>query len=632
MERKSLDIKGRLEQWCDEAIVVLFAAVLILMPTLFGGTHTGAFVAAEILVGSSLTLWGLKLWLKSSHRLFFTPTVWAVLGLTAYAAFEYMRSPIEFSTRQEVLKTVLYCSIFFIFINNLRRRRHVKTFAFCLIGIATLISFYAIAQFLSGSTQILWETQAPIYAHRASGTYICPNHLAGFLAMVAPLALALTLAGRLEQYQKLLLGFASLVLLAGVAVTISRGGYVAALAGVAVVLGIFFQRPKYRIPSLVAAGFLACGMIWFLMSSPPEIGSRLEQLTHPTQFQEGRGALYQANLKMAAHTPLLGWSPGTYSTAIHQFLPENIQSDPVYAHSDYIQFFIEWGPVGLAGLLALMTLAAIGGTQAWKYVRQRGNSINPRDSTRTALFLGTAAGLIAISLHSLIDFNMHIPANAIVAVVLLAFLVSSLRFSNKSYWLKQSIPIRIIATLFILLFAGALFWSSSLTYKTWSLTSQAAAPELSVAEKAELLNRAQKLDEQNWQIALRRGNLLLHDALSQEDSRTLDWDLSQAANSYQLGLKQNKLEYRLFGGMSMVLTLMGKYDEAMLCSEEMMKLRPNGSDTSAIHGWCALYRGDYGLAVKYLERSIHLKNEGNDFAKDWYEIAVRRLDAEKNLN
>jgi len=88
----------------------------------------------------------------------------------------------------------------------------------------------------------------------------------------------------------------------------------------------------------------------------------------------------------------------------------------------------------------------------------------------------------------------------------------------------------------------------------------------------------------------------------------------------------------LFGGMSMALTLMGKYDEATPYSEKMMKLRPNGSDTSAIHGWCALYRGDYELAVKYLERSIHLKNEGNDFAKDWYEIAVRRLDAEKNLN
>ncbi len=632
MERKSMDLKARLEQWCDEAIVILFATVLILMPVFFGGTHTGAFAASEILVASSLILWGLKLWLKSSHHLFFTPAVWAVLGLTAYAGLEYMRTPIEFSTRQEVMKAVLYCSIFFIFINNLRRRRHTRTFAFCLIGVATLISFYAIGQFLSGSTQILWVTQAPIYAHRASGTYICPNHLAGFLAMVIPLALALTLAGRLEQYQKLLLGFATIIMLAGVAVTISRGGYIAALAAVAVVLGIFFQRPKYRIPSLVVAGLLACGMIWFFMSTPPEIGSRFEQLAHSSQLQEGRGALYQANLRMAAKTPLLGWAPGTYSTAIHQFLPENVQSDPLYAHSDYIQFFIEWGPIGLLGLLTLMTLAGIGGTQAWKYIRQRGNSLNPRDSTRTALFLGTIAGLIAISLHSLIDFNMHIPANAMVAVVLLAFLVSSLRFSKKSYWIKQSLPIRVITTLFILLFAGALFWNSSLTLRTRSLTSQADNPELSLAKKAEILNRAQALDEQNWKIALQRGNLLLHDAFSQEDSEALDWDLSQAKQSYQWGLKQNELEYRLFGGMSMALTLMGKYDEATPYSEKMMKLRPNGSDTSAIHGWCALYRGDYELAVKYLERSIHLKNEGNDFAKDWYEIAVRRLDAEKNLN
>jgi hypothetical protein len=170
-----MDIKDRLEQWCDEAIVVLLCSCADSHAHTFGGTHTGALSRQKSWVGSSLILWGLKLWLKSSHRLFFTPTVWAVLGLTAYAAFEYMRSPIEFSTRQEILKAVLYCSIFFIFINNLRRRRHVKTFAFCLIGIATLISFYAIAQFLSGSTQILWETQAPIYAHRASGTYILPQ-------------------------------------------------------------------------------------------------------------------------------------------------------------------------------------------------------------------------------------------------------------------------------------------------------------------------------------------------------------------------------------------------------------------------------------------------------------------------
>jgi O-antigen ligase len=632
MGRKSMEIKERLDQWIDEAIVILFAAMLIFMPALFGGTHVGAFAAAEIVVTVTLLLWGAKLWLKPSHRLFFSPVVWAVLGLTAYAAIEYMRAPIEFNTRKEVLKAILYCSVFFIFINNLRRRRHVKIFAFCLIGIATLISFYAIGQFLSGSTQILWETQAPIYAHRASGTYICPNHLAGLLAMVVPLALALTLVGRLEQHHKLLLGFATLVMLAGVAVTISRGGYIAALAAVAIVLGIFFQRPKYRIPSLFVAAILACGMVWFFMSTPPEIGSRFEQLTHSSQLQEGRGALYQSNLKMAAQTPLLGWGPGSYSSTVHQFLPENVQSDPLYAHSDYLQFYIEWGVIGLAGLLTLMTLAGIGGSQAWRYVRQRGSSLDPRDSTRTALFLGTVAGLIAIALHSLIDFNMHIPANAIVAVVLLAFLTSSLRYGRKSYWVKQSLPVRLIVSLFILLFAGILFWNSLLTLKSWSLSRRAAEPTLTVSEQAELLSDAQNLDKENWKIALQRGNLLLNDALSQEDPELLEWELSEAARSYRQGIENNHFEYRLFGGMAMVLTLQGQYDEAQACSEKMMKLRPNGSDTSAIHGWCALYRGDYELALNYLERSIHLKNEGNDFAKDWYEIAAKRLGAQKNLN
>ena len=242
------------------------------------------------------------------------------------------------------------------------------------------------------------------------------------------------------------------------------------------------------------------------------------------------------------------------------------------------------------------------------------------------------AGLIAIALHSLIDFNMHIPANAIVAVVLLAFLTSSLRYGRKSYWVKQSLPVRLIVSLFILLFAGILFWNSLLTLKSWSLSRRAAEPTLTVSEQAELLSDAQNLDKENWKIALQRGNLLLNDALSQEDPELLEWELSEAARSYRQGIENNHFEYRLFGGMAMVLTLQGQYDEAQACSEKMMKLRPNGSDTSAIHGWCALYRCDYELALNYLERAIHLKNEGNDFAKDWYEIAAKRLGAQKNLN
>ena len=68
---------------------------------------------------------------------------------------------------------------------------------------------------------------------RASGTYISPNNLAGFLEMILPLAIAYTLAGRMKPLMRILLGYSALVMLAGIAVTFSRGGWAASAAGAA---------------------------------------------------------------------------------------------------------------------------------------------------------------------------------------------------------------------------------------------------------------------------------------------------------------------------------------------------------------------------------------------------------------
>ena len=77
------------------------------------------------------------------------------------------------------------------------------------------ISFYAVYQFVTDSTRV-WHVFTQ-YRGRASGTYICPNHLGGFLELLLPLALAYTIAGRLKALTKIFLGYATLVILAGMA-------------------------------------------------------------------------------------------------------------------------------------------------------------------------------------------------------------------------------------------------------------------------------------------------------------------------------------------------------------------------------------------------------------------------------
>src|SRR5205807_10246578 len=95
------------------------------------------------------------------------------------------------------------------------------------------------------------------YRGRGSGTFISPNFLACYLAMLLPLALAYTLTGRLSHLQKVLVGYASLVIFAGIVCTISRGGWVA--TGVTMVIFFIFllRQRDYRWPGLLLGLALA---------------------------------------------------------------------------------------------------------------------------------------------------------------------------------------------------------------------------------------------------------------------------------------------------------------------------------------------------------------------------------------
>ena len=79
-----------------------------------------------------------------------------------------------------------------------------------------------------------------------------------------------------------------------------------------------------------------------------------------------------------------------------------------------------------------------------------GSGFTRRDVLRAGSL--AAAGLLAILLHSLLDFNLHIPAIAILVVTLMAVLSSQLRFATERYWFSVRTPLKCLAT--VVLVAG----------------------------------------------------------------------------------------------------------------------------------------------------------------------------------
>src|SRR5205085_3031161 len=63
------------------------------------------------------------------------------------------------------------------------------------------------------------------YGRRASGFYVCPNHLAGLLEVLGVFGLSIVCWSRWPKIAKLLIGYVVAVCYVGVVLTGSRGGY-----------------------------------------------------------------------------------------------------------------------------------------------------------------------------------------------------------------------------------------------------------------------------------------------------------------------------------------------------------------------------------------------------------------------
>ena len=113
---------------------------------------------------------------------------------------------------------------------------------------------------------------------------------------------------------------------------------------------------------------------------------------------------------------MLGTGPGTFAYAFTQYQPAGLDKHYTTAHNDYLHFISEVG-LPLVAIIAWMVAAL--------HYKGRKKLKNPSRLVR-GITLGALAGITAILVHSFGDFNLHIPANAILFVVLAAIVAAPL--------------------------------------------------------------------------------------------------------------------------------------------------------------------------------------------------------------
>jgi O-antigen ligase len=615
---------ARIDLWCERGVLGLILAILVYSPLATGAVRPQDFLVVQWLVVATLVVWAVRFCINPRHRLLWPPMCWAVLSFMGYAVARYVTADLEYVARQETLKVVLYGFLFFAILNNLHRQETTAIVATVLIVVAMAIAGYAIYQFITGSDRVWHFVRPSNYAGRGSGTYICPNHLGGYLEMLLPLGITYTLTGRFSPLQKILLGYASLVILAGIAATISRGAWMATGVSVLVLLAFLFRRQGYKLPVLgIIVLLVAAGLLAFKRADLSR--NRKESLASLTLEQDTRTQVWRGATTMWQDHPWTGVGPAHFDYRFRAYRPPSnyAQGRPDRVHNDYLNTLVDWGIIGAALVASAWALFGWGVLRSWKYVQRAQNDLSIKRSNRSAFVLGGCLGLLAILVHSFVDFNLHVPANAILAVTLLALVVGHFRFATEAYWHTVRWPLRI--PLMAVLLSGI----ACLGYATWHRThelrwvvaaenlrpgssAQTAAYEKAIALRPTNFEAAYTIGEnyraQAWQGA--EG----HEKLA---AKAMDW--------FQRAMQLNPYDPYPPMRYGMCLDWLGKHQEALPYYERALKLDPNSYYTRAHMGWHYVQLADWPKVVEWMNESLKMKSDaGNVVAWQYIYIADRR--------
>ena len=619
--------RRNLDWFCERGILFLVAGMLAFAPLAFGAVDTWAWLVVQSAAAAVGVLWGVRFWVQPKLRLLWPPLAWVVLAFMLYALVRYLTADIEYVARQEFLQVVVFGFLFFAAVNNLRGAEEISLVSGTLITTGTVVAGYAVAQFMHGSN-VVWNQVSP-YVGRASGTYISPNNLSCLLALLLPLTLAYLLVGKVKVVTRILLGYATVALLAGLAVTFSRGGYLAAAAGIVLLLGILLGHGNHRgkaalllLVLVVGGGFLTSHYLSKTVSymrrvQSPEGGGEVMDASADSRLQ-----LWRVAAQMWRAHPWVGVGPAHFDYRFREYRPELLQNQPDRVHNDYLNLLADWGAVGGGIVLVGMGIFIFGLKQTWPHVRREENDFGTGQSNRFAFFLGATCALAALAVHSAMDFNLHIPANALAGVVLLALVASNTRYATEQFWFRAGRPLKL---------AGATVLGVAVIYlagQTWRLGGEArwlaqaeSQPPFSPA-RAAALEKAFACEPKNFSTAYEIGECFRTESFAGGETSAAAGQ--KALLWYAQARRLNPHDGYSFLRAGMCLDWLGRFGEAEPFYQQAEQRDPNGYYMMANIGWHYVQLGDYAAAKEWFTRSLTLQGD-NPIARNYLVICETRL-------
>jgi O-antigen ligase len=240
------------------------------------------------------------------------------------------------------------------------------------------------------------RTPADLYAiahGRATGTFILPGELAGYLIVLLPIAygvgsVARSRALRALAWSVLAVGLVALVM------TFSRAGWMGCAAAAAFLVAVRTRRPAVA-AAVVGAGICIVLLLFNVRHDPSEDYTRL--------------SIWQAAIQVIDRFPLLGVGPFNFSRLYALVRAPDGDATAFHAHSLYLTFFAEFGILGVSAVAWTL----------WRFAGELRRRLSTASPEASLLACSVAAGLVGVAVQGLIDtvsvviFGLWMPTMAL---------------------------------------------------------------------------------------------------------------------------------------------------------------------------------------------------------------------------
>ncbi len=404
------------------ALLTGACAVLLLGPLAFGAVEPWSIFALEVCATLLLAGWASRQWihreldvygnvLYSPMAAFFALVLlqW-VVGTTAYRHVTY----------SHLLLYAAYGMLAFVVTQTLHRSSQFELMAKLFTGYGAVVALFAVLQGMAPNGKVYWirtlEQGGLVY-----GPYVNHNHYAGLMEMLTPFPLVLAATHFTDGGRKIAVAGIAALMAASIFLSGSRGG-MAAFVVQMVVLSVLLARKRegnWKHPLMLGA-FLAMVIAFLLWMGNNELTRRLISIHSEAREEINGGVRLTIDrdcLRMLMRRPFLGWGLGTFPIVYPEFRSFYTNMFVNQAHNDYLQLLVETGLAGFS--IAVWFLVLV--------FRQAAGKLRNNDWTENAtgaLTVAAMLGCVGILVHSFLDFNLQIPANAALFYVLCAIAAS----------------------------------------------------------------------------------------------------------------------------------------------------------------------------------------------------------------